>query len=84
LSSIAFDPAVRAELPQYNALLQVYSIFLIPVVFAVLFELNLCAFVAARINYTFIMEIDIRTAIDYRVFLEVSMHLAWSLIYQRR
>jgi hypothetical protein len=30
------------------------------------------------------MEIDIRTAIDYRVFLEVSMHFGWILIYQRR
>jgi hypothetical protein len=36
-----------------------------------LFELNLAAFVAARINYGFIMELDIRTAIDHRQFLEI-------------
>lgn len=38
-----------------------------------LFQLNLAAYVSARINYTFIMEIDNRTAIDYRQFLEVGL-----------
>lgn len=36
-----------------------------------LFELNLVAWVAARINYEFVMELS-RPVLDYRSFLEVS------------
>lgn len=76
-----FDPAIREQLPQWNALLQIYSIFFVPVLMAMLFELNLAAYVQARINYTFIMEIDVRTAIDYRCFLEIPALLFFILCY---
>lgn len=68
---LALDPYRQRLLPQWNALLEVYATFFLPVLFGMLFQLNLSAYVAARINYTFIMEIDLRTAIDYRQFLEI-------------
>ncbi len=40
---VGFDPAIREQLPQWNALLQIYSIFFVPVLMAMLFELNLAA-----------------------------------------
>ena len=61
----------RRKFPQVEAILLVYSALFLPVLFGMLFELNLAAFVAARINYGFIMELDIRTAIDHRQFLEI-------------
>jgi hypothetical protein len=61
--------------------MQVYSALFLPVLFGMLFELNLSAYVAARINYGFIMELDIRTAIDHRQFLEIPALLYAVLCY---
>jgi hypothetical protein len=70
-SPTALRDETRLRFPQVEALLLVYSALFLPVLFGMLFELNLAAFVAARINYGFIMELDIRTAIDHRQFLEI-------------
>lgn len=37
-----------------------------------LFELNLCAFVEARINYEFVMELS-RPTLDFRSYFEVRL-----------
>lgn len=59
------------DFPQRDGLLQVYGTLFLPVLFGMLFELNLTAYVSARINYPFIMELDVRTALDHRQFLEI-------------
>ncbi|WRT70222.1 uncharacterized protein IL334_007217 [Kwoniella shivajii] len=73
-------PHVRAELPAWGGLLQVYGGLYLPVMFAMLFQLNLSAFVAARINYEFVMELT-RPTIDYRSFLEIPAFLFLTLSY---
>lgn len=62
------------KFPQRDGLLMVYATLFLPVIFGMLFELNLTAYVSARINYPFIMELDVRTALDHRQFLEVSRY----------
>lgn len=42
---------VHVIIPAWNGLLQVYGALFLPVIFAMLFELNLDAWVSARINY---------------------------------
>jgi hypothetical protein len=42
---------MSSTLPARDGLLQVYAAIFIPVIFAVIFELNLDAWVNARINY---------------------------------
>ncbi|WWC91724.1 uncharacterized protein L201_006671 [Kwoniella dendrophila CBS 6074] len=71
---------VREEVPAWNGLLQVYGGLYIPIIFAMLFQLNLGAFVAARINYEFVMEMT-RPTIDYRSFLEIPAFLFLTLSY---
>ncbi|OCF44626.1 hypothetical protein I317_01513 [Kwoniella heveanensis CBS 569] len=73
-------PQTRAELPAWGGLLQVYAGLYLPVVFAILFELNLGAYVSARINYEFVMELS-RPTIDYRSFLEIPAFLFLTLSY---
>lgn len=41
----------RREIPSWEGLLQAYGGLYLPVIFALLFELNLRAYVRARINY---------------------------------
>ncbi|KAJ9120852.1 hypothetical protein QFC22_002786 [Naganishia vaughanmartiniae] len=67
----ALQPGMSREFPQRDGLLVVYATLFLPVIFAMLFELNLTAYVSARINYPFIMELDVRTALDHRQFLEI-------------
>lgn len=66
----AFEPETRRLIPGWAALLQIYGTLYIPVIFGMMFELNLIAWVAARINYEFVMELS-RPTLDYRSFLEV-------------
>jgi len=47
----ALSAGIEAEIPAWNGLLLVYGSLYLPVVFAMLFELNLDAWVGARINY---------------------------------
>lgn len=53
-------PAMRSDthvaLPAWNGLLQVYGALFLPVIFAMLFELNLDAWVNARINYEVLLD----------------------------
>ncbi|KAJ9116645.1 hypothetical protein QFC20_000578 [Naganishia adeliensis] len=67
----ALEPGMTKDFPQRDGLLQVYGTLFLPVLFGMLFELNLTAYVSARINYPFIMELDVRTALDHRQFLEI-------------
>lgn len=66
----AFETPTREAIPAYAALLQIYGTCYIPVIFAMMFELNLIAWVQARINYEFVMELS-RPVLDYRSYLEV-------------
>ncbi len=49
------SPACKTEthqaIPAWNGLLQVYGALYLPVIFALLFQINLEAYVQARINY---------------------------------
>ena len=47
----ALSPNTPSRIPTWDALLQVYSAIYMPVFFTILFELNLDAWVMARINY---------------------------------
>jgi SPX domain protein involved in polyphosphate accumulation len=47
----SFDPETRAALPAYQALLQIYAALYMPVIFSMLFELDLQAWIDVRINY---------------------------------
>ncbi|KAK8853230.1 hypothetical protein IAR55_003932 [Kwoniella newhampshirensis] len=70
----------RAAIPAWGGLLQVYGGLFLPVIFAMLFELNLAAYVSARINYEFVMELT-RPTIDYRSFFEIPAFLFLTLSY---
>ncbi|WVR00182.1 hypothetical protein IAU59_007324 [Kwoniella sp. CBS 9459] len=70
----------RTALPAWGGLLQVYAGLYLPVIFAMLFELNLGAYVSARINYEFVMELT-RPTIDYRSFFEIPAFLFLTLSY---
>ncbi|WWD19646.1 hypothetical protein CI109_104108 [Kwoniella shandongensis] len=70
----------RAAIPAWGGLLQVYGGLFLPVIFAMLFELNLAAYVAARINYEFVMELT-RPTLDYRSFFEIPAFLFLTLSY---
>lgn len=48
---LAMSAGIEAEVPAWNGLLIVYGSLYLPVIFAMLFELNLDAWVNARINY---------------------------------
>jgi hypothetical protein len=49
--TIANSAEIQTELPAWNGLLLVYGSLYLPVIFVMLFELNLDAWVNARINY---------------------------------
>ncbi|WWC64582.1 uncharacterized protein I303_107193 [Kwoniella dejecticola CBS 10117] len=72
--------STREEIPAWGGLLQVYGGLYLPIMFAMLFQLNLGAYVAARINYEFVMELT-RPTIDYRSFLEIPAFLFLTLSY---
>ncbi|GMK56353.1 hypothetical protein CspeluHIS016_0301930 [Cutaneotrichosporon spelunceum] len=75
-----FDQKTRQDIPAWGALLQMYGGLFIPVFFGLLFELNLCAWVEARINYEFVMELN-RPTLDYRSFMEIPSFLYVTLSY---
>lgn len=51
---LSFQEHTREEIPAWDGLLFIYSIFLIPVVFVLLVGLNLQVWSQSRINYVFI------------------------------
>jgi hypothetical protein len=52
--SEGFQPERRAQIPQWDALLFIYSTFLIPVLFSLLVGINMWIWSNSRINYVFI------------------------------
>lgn len=52
-------------------MLEIYSALAIPVVFSLLIGININAWARKRLNYVFIFELDLRTAIDPREYFEV-------------
>lgn len=61
----------KRTIPQTNSLLRVFGAEFIPVLFALLFGLNLAWWHAVRINTVFIFEWDVRTTMDHRQFFEI-------------
>lgn len=57
-----------------------YGALYLPVLFGILFELNLDAWVEARINYEFVMELE-RPVLDYRSYLEIPAFMFLTLSY---
>lgn len=55
----------RREIPSWEGLLQAYGGLYLPVIFALLFELNLWAYVRARINYEVGSALNIETIYRY-------------------
>ncbi|WVQ74177.1 hypothetical protein IAR50_003771 [Cryptococcus sp. DSM 104548] len=70
----------RDAIPSWEGLLMCYGGLYLPVVFALLFEINLLAYVNARINYEFVMELT-RPTIDYRSYIELPSFLFLTLSY---
>lgn len=71
----AMKPETQAEIPSYQALLRVYGALFLPVLFALLFGLNLAAFAHSRINALFIFEWDPRHALDHHQYFEMPAFL---------
>lgn len=67
---LAFQPAVREAVPQWEALLYVYATFLIPVLFSLLVGLNIWTWSKNRINYQFIFGLHLLPSIS-RIVNEV-------------
>ncbi|KAB5594688.1 Xenotropic and polytropic retrovirus receptor-like protein [Ceratobasidium theobromae] len=74
-------PEYRESVPEWGALLQVYAALSIPVIFTLLIGLNLVAWARARINFIFIFELDVRTVIDSRQYIELPAFLFSTLSY---
>jgi hypothetical protein len=51
---LGFQAETREAIPAWNALLQVYGGFVLPLIFAMLITINMTAWQRARINYVFI------------------------------
>ncbi|SCV74035.1 BQ2448_6467 [Microbotryum intermedium] len=63
--------STRAQIPYWEALLQLFGAMFLPILFSVLFFLNLSVWVKARINYILIFELDVRTRLDVHQFIEI-------------
>ncbi|CDZ97259.1 Predicted small molecule transporter [Phaffia rhodozyma] len=77
----SFHPSVRQAVPAWGPLLQVYAAMYLPVLFAMLFYLNLTVWSDSRINYQFIFEFDLRSVLNYRQYLEIPAFLFFMLSY---
>ncbi|KAG9123684.1 hypothetical protein FRC07_014276 [Ceratobasidium sp. 392] len=77
----AFQEERRQQIPEWAALLQIYAALCIPVVFSLLIGLNLIVWARARINFIFIFELDARTVIDAREYIELPAFLFATLSY---
>lgn len=67
----ALHPDTQQQIPNWQSLLRVYGAELIPVLFALLFGLNLAVWHKARVNSVFIFEWDVRHALDYHQYFEM-------------
>ncbi|TFY73631.1 hypothetical protein EWM64_g10381 [Hericium alpestre] len=77
----SFHADTRAAISGWDSLLFIYSILLVPSVFAFLVGLNLLVWNHARINYVFIFELDIRTRLDHREYFELPAIVLAALCY---
>jgi len=59
----------------WNSLLVIYAALIIPTVFSILVGMNILVWARNRINYPFIFELELRTVIDSREYLEVRIKL---------
>ncbi|KEI39954.1 uncharacterized protein L969DRAFT_392531 [Mixia osmundae IAM 14324] len=67
----SFHPDTRAAIPEWVALMQLFGAELLPILLALLFAVNLAVWQRYRINYVLVFELDVRTMIDYRQYLEI-------------
>ncbi|GAA5899437.1 hypothetical protein JCM6882_009116 [Rhodosporidiobolus microsporus] len=67
----SFKVSTRREIPQWEALLQLFGACFLPMFFSLGFFLNLSAWTYARINYVLIFELDVRNRMDYHQFIEL-------------
>ncbi|GAA6063122.1 hypothetical protein JCM10212_002325 [Sporobolomyces blumeae] len=67
----SFHADTRAAIPYWPALLQLFGACYLPVFFALAFFLNLATWQYGRINYVLIFELDVRSKLDPRQFLEI-------------
>lgn len=54
LRNPGFQPHIRESMPAWDALLFVYGVFFVPVLFVLLLALNIVVWAKARVNYVFI------------------------------
>ncbi|KAG6848027.1 hypothetical protein H0H93_004083, partial [Arthromyces matolae] len=73
--------STRDAIPAWEALLFLYGVVFIPVLFSLLVGINLLVWADARINYVFIFELDTRTRIDYREYYEIPSILMAALCW---
>lgn len=66
-----FQTDVQQAIPAWDILLFVYGVLLIPVLFSLLVGVNLLVWAEARINYSFIFELDLLTQLDHRKYFEI-------------
>lgn len=76
-----FQPHTRSAIPGWDALLFIYGIFLIPVLFALLVGVNLVVWARTRINYVFIFG---ESAVVFEVFPLRLMHASLELDIRTR
>ncbi|KAJ8503472.1 hypothetical protein ONZ45_g10826 [Pleurotus djamor] len=62
---MSFQPETREAIKAWDALLFIYGILLLPVLFSLLVGLNVLVWSRSRINYVFIFELDVRSRLDY-------------------
>nr|GAT52934.1 signal transduction protein [Mycena chlorophos] len=67
----SYQQDTRNAIPGWDALLLVYGVFLIPVLFSLLVGLNVQVWSNTRINYVFIFEFDLRTRMDHREYFQI-------------
>ena len=60
LTSLAFDPHVRRHVPEWAAILQLFSVGLLPVVFCLLFSMTVVCWHRYSINFILVAELCVR------------------------
>lgn len=71
----AMKPERQQSIPSYQALLRVYGALFLPVLFLILWGVNLAVFAQARVSTLFIFEWNPRTALDYHEYPELPSFL---------
>lgn len=77
----SFQEQTRRDIPAWDALLFLYGIILVPMIFVLLVGLNLLVWSRSRINYVFIFELDVMNRLDFREYFEIPSILLAALCY---